>query len=233
MQRDQARGDMVRLGIELSDCQSELARSRNDAAAAQRRAEAAQQRRGEVSAARANAEQEIAEAMEQQTALRQTAQAQQEDLAARRAEMAALDERLASAETIAARMAHELQEHCRAAFSPGPAARVSGAGTGTAGVADGGTSTAGRIAPRGKAAARSAQARRWNGNSTATRVRAAQVDDALRQARQKLGDFREERSQLEIERARNESEREHLRAILHRRTQRAARRPDRRTARAA
>ena len=45
----------------------------------------------------------------------------------------------------------------------------------------------------------------------ATRVRSAQVDDTLRMARQKLGDFREERSKLEIERARNESEREHLR----------------------
>ena len=45
----------------------------------------------------------------------------------------------------------------------------------------------------------------------ATRVRSTQVDDALRMARQKLGDFREERSKLEIERARNDSEREHLR----------------------
>ncbi len=49
LQRDQARGDMVRLGIELSDCQGQLARFRNDAAAAQRRAEAAQHRRGEIS----------------------------------------------------------------------------------------------------------------------------------------------------------------------------------------
>ncbi len=110
LQRDQARGDMVRLGIELSDCQTELARLRNDAAAAQRRAEAAQQRRGEVSNARTGAEQEIVQAMEQQITLRQTAQAKQEELASRRAEMAALAERLASAETIAARITHELQE---------------------------------------------------------------------------------------------------------------------------
>jgi chromosome segregation protein len=44
-----------------------------------------------------------------------------------------------------------------------------------------------------------------------TRIRSTQVDDALRMARQKLGDFREERSKHEIERARNDSEREHLR----------------------
>src|SRR4029077_8554007 len=110
LRRAQGGGDMVRLGIELSDCQTELARLRNDATIAQRRAEAAQHRHGEVSSAKAGAEQEIARAMEQQIELRQTAQAKQEDLAGRRAEMAALAERLASAETIAARMTHELQE---------------------------------------------------------------------------------------------------------------------------
>jgi len=44
-----------------------------------------------------------------------------------------------------------------------------------------------------------------------TRTRSAQVDDALRMSRQKLGNFREERGKHEIERARNDSEREHLR----------------------
>jgi chromosome segregation ATPase len=57
LRRDQARGDMVRISMELSSCQTELARLRNDAAAAQKRAEAAQLRRGEVSNARAAAEQ--------------------------------------------------------------------------------------------------------------------------------------------------------------------------------
>ena len=42
-------------------------------------------------------------------------------------------------------------------------------------------------------------------------MRSTQVDDALRMARQKLGDLREERSKHEIERARNDAEREHLR----------------------
>jgi chromosome segregation protein len=111
LQREQAQGDMVRMGIELSDCQSQLIRLRNDAAAAQRRAEAAQQRRGEISTAKDAAEQEIAQSMEQQVSLRQSAQAKQEDLASRRAEMATLSERLTSAESIAARMQHELKEH--------------------------------------------------------------------------------------------------------------------------
>jgi chromosome segregation protein len=210
LQRDQARGDMVRLGIDLSDCQIELARLRNDAAAAQRRAEAAQHRRGEVSSAREGTEQEIAQAMEQQITLRQTAATKQEDLASRRAEMAALAERLASAEMIAARMAHELQELV---------ARRSALVLQHDSLVQEQNQLAGQTAEHQKQVeslrteklrleARGAEMER---EFDATRVRSTQVDDALRMARQKLGDFREERSKLEIERARNESEREHLR----------------------
>jgi chromosome segregation protein len=210
LQRDQARGDMVRLGIELSDCQTELARLRNDASAAQRRAEAAQHRHGEVSSARAGAEQEIAQAMEHQIALRQTAQAKQEDLASRRAEMAALAERLASAETIAARMAHELQELVarRAALLLQHESLVNEQGQLTAQIAEHQRQVESLRAEKLRLEARGAEMDR---EFDATRVRSTLVDDTLRQARQKLGDFREERSKIEIERARNESEREHLR----------------------
>ncbi len=210
LQRDQARGDMVRLGIELSDCQNELGRLRNDATAAQRRAEAAQHRRGEVSSARAGAEQEIAQAMEQQIALRQTAQAKQEDLAARRAEMAALAERLASAETIAARMAHELQEIVarRTALVLQRDSLVQEQEQLASQTAEHQRQVESLRAEKLRLEARGAEMEREFDD---TRVRSTQVDDTLRMARQKLGDFREERSKLEIERARNESEREHLR----------------------
>jgi chromosome segregation protein len=210
LQRDQARGDMVRLGIELSDCQSELARLRNGAAVAQRRAEAAQHRRGEVSSARAGAEQEIAQAMEQQITLRQTAQARQEDLASRRAEMAALAERLSSAETIAARMAHELQEIIarRSALVLQHDSLVQEQEQLAAQTAEHHRQVESLRAEKVRLEARGAEMER---EFDATRVRSTEVDDTLRMARQKLGDFREERSKLEIERARNESEREHLR----------------------
>jgi chromosome segregation protein len=210
LQRDQARGDMVRLGIDLSDCQTELARLRNDATVAQRRAESAQHRRGEVSSARAGAEQEIAQAMEQQILLRQTAQAKQEDLASRRAEMAALAERLASAETIAARMAHELQELVarRSALVLQHDSLVQEQEQLAAQTAEHQRQVESLRAEKLRLEALGAEMER---EFDATRVRSTQVDDTLRQARQKLGDFREERSKLEIERARNESEREHLR----------------------
>ncbi len=210
LQRDQARGDMVRLGMELSACQTELGRLRNDAATAQRRADAAQQRRGEVSAARATAEEEVVRAMEQQATLRQDAQAKQEDLAARRAEMATLAERLASAETLAARMAQELQD-----FTARRTALV--------------LQHDSLLQEQQQLAEQTAEHRRqvetlgaekirletlgaeMDREFSETRVRSTQADDALRMARQKLGDFREERSRHEIERARNDSEREHLR----------------------
>jgi chromosome segregation protein len=210
LQRDQARGDMVRLGIELSDCQIELARFRNDATIAQRRAEAAQHRHGEISSAKAGAEQEIAHAMEQQIALRQTAQAKQEDLAARRAEMAALAERLASAEAIGARMTHELQELAarRSALLLQHESLVNEQQQLATQIAEYHRQVESLRAEKLRLEARGAEMEQ---EYDATRVRSAQVDDALRMARQKLGDFREERSKLEIERARNESEREHLR----------------------
>jgi chromosome segregation protein len=210
LQRDQARGDMVRLGIELSDCQTELARLRNDAKAAQRRAESAQHSRGEVSSARAETEQEIARAMEQQITLRQTAQAKQEDLASRRAEMATLAERLASAETIAARMAHELQEILgrRSALVQQQESLVQEQEQLASQTAEHHRQVESLRAEKLRLEARGAEMEK---EFDATRVRSTQVDDALRQARQKLGDYREERSKLEIERARNESEREHLR----------------------
>jgi chromosome segregation protein len=210
LQRDQARGDMVRLEIELHDCQAELAKLRTGATAAQQRAEAAQLKRGEISNAREQAEQEIALGMEQQIALRQTAQARQEELATRRAEMAGLAERLASAETIAARIAHELQELV--------ARRQALVLQHDSLIAEQGQLATQTAEHQKQVASLREEKLRLEAHGTElekefedTRIRAAQMDDTLRHARQKLGDFREQRSKLEIERARNDSEREHLR----------------------
>ena len=210
LQRDQAQGDMVRLGIDLSDCQSELARLRQDATTAQRRAEAAQQQRVQALSARTAAEQEITEAVERQAALRQSAQAKQEDLAARRAEAAALAERLASAETIATRIAHELQELAtrRAALVLQQEALEREQGQLAAQTVEHQRQVESLRAEKQRLEARGDQMEQ---ELSDTRTRSAQADDTLRMARQKLGDFREERSKLEIERARNDSEREHLR----------------------
>ena len=210
LQRDQARGDTVRLEVELSSCQTELGRFRKEAVAAQQRAETAQQKRGQVSDARAAAEQEIAQAMEQQLALRQNAQAKQEDLAARRAEMATLAERLASAEAIAARMAHELQEFSarRAALLLQQDSLLREQEQLLAQTTEHQRQVESLRTEKQRLEARGVEMEK---EFDQTRVRATQVDDALRTTRQKLGDFREERSKHEVDRARNDSEREHLR----------------------
>ena len=210
LQRDQARSDMVRLGIDLSDCQSELARLRNDAAAAGRRAEAAQSKRGETSNARAAAELEIAETMDRQSTLRQSALAKQEDVSARRAEIAALSERLASAESVAARMQQELNELAsrRATLVLQHDSLAHEQSELAAQIAEHQARVESLRAEKLRLETRGTELER---EFDATRVRAVGVDDALRQARQRLGDFREERGKLEIEQARNESEREHLR----------------------
>jgi chromosome segregation protein len=210
LQRDQARGDMVRLEIELRDCQTELARLRNGAAVAQQRAEGAQSKRGEISSARAQAELDIAQAMEQQVALRQTAQARQEELATRRAEMAGLAERLASAETIAARIAHELQELVarRQALVLQHDSLIAEQGQLATQTGEHQKQVASLRTEKVRLEARGTELEK---EFEDTRIRATQMDDTLRHGRQKLGDFREQRSKLEIERARNDSEREHLR----------------------
>jgi chromosome segregation protein len=210
LQRDQARGDMVRLSMDLSSCQTELTRLRNDAASSQKRAEAAQQRRAEVSAARAAADLEIVQAMEQQNALRHTAQAKQEDLAAKRAEMAALSERLGSAETFAARIAQELQDLTarRSALVLQNDSLRQEQSQLTQQIGEYQRQVESLRTEKLRLESRGAEMDR---EFNETRTRATKVDDSLRMARQKLGDFREERSKHEIERARNDSEREHLR----------------------
>jgi len=210
LQRDQAQGDMVRLGIELSDCQSELSHLRQEVGAAQRRAEAAQQLRTQALSARAAAEQQIAESVERQAALRQSAQAKQEDLAERRAEAATLAERLASAQTIATRIAHELQELVarRAALVQQREALEREQEQLSAQTAEHQRQVESLRAEKQRLEARGDEMER---ELNETRTRSTEADDTLRMARQKLGDFREERSKLEIERARNDSEREHLR----------------------
>jgi chromosome segregation protein len=210
LQRDQARGDMVRLEIDLHDCQAELGKLRTGANAAQQRAEAAQLKRGEISDARAQAEQEIAQGMEQQIALRQTAQARQEELATRRAEMAGLAERLSSAETIATRIAHELQELLarRQTLMLQHDTLIAEQGQLATQTAEHQKQVASLRQEKLRLEARGAELEK---EFEDTRIRAAQMDDTLRHGRQKLGDFREQRSKLEIERAKNDSEREHLR----------------------
>jgi chromosome segregation protein len=210
LQRDQARGDMIRLSLDLSTCQKELARLRDEVKSAQSRAASAQQRRTDVLTSRTAAEAEIEQAAAQQAMLRQNAQANQEELTARRAGHAALAERLAGAESLAARLDQELQELLarRGALLVQQDSLEHEHESLAAQTAEHQWQVESLRAEKRRLEARGSELDR---EFDQTRVRATQLDDALRMARQKLGDLRETRSQREIERARNDSEREHLR----------------------
>ncbi|MBI3669590.1 MAG: chromosome segregation protein SMC, partial [Acidobacteria bacterium] len=209
-QRDQARAELARLGMELAACQNELARLRNEVQAARRRAEQARQQHTQASESRTAAEAEAAEASDCLTTLRQLIAAQQEEVSRRRAEMAMLAERLSTAESLSARMAEDRRElREREATLREQQAALSGERQ----ELESQTLEQHRQVEtlrteKARLESRKAELEReWE----QARVRTTQVDDALRMARQKLGDLREDRSRHEVERARNDAERDHLR----------------------
>ncbi len=187
-----------------------MLRLKEEVAGAQGRAERAQQQLAEATSSRVNAEQAIAAASEQLTQIRQLAETQQQDLGQKREEMAKLAERLATAELLANRLEEERREAMRRTEE-------------LRGQQHSLALERGQLESESAEQARrveslQAEKERLEGRKVAleteweqARVRSLQVDDALRTARQKLSDLREERGRLEVERARNDSERSHLR----------------------
>jgi chromosome segregation protein len=208
--RDQARADLARLSTELTSRQTELDRLRKEVNAARQRAETALARHAEATRARATAETEAATAAERLIVLRQEIATQQEEMAVRRAEAATLAERLASAEAIAERLAaseHEMRERELAVREQlAGLEREQNELTSQTGEHERQVGSLREEKTRLETL-RVALEQEWE----QARVRTVEVDDALRMARQTLGDLREERGKHEIERARNDADREYLR----------------------
>ena len=168
---------------------------------------------------------------EQLVSLRQTAAGAAGRTGRRRAEEAAiLAERLSSAETFAARLTKSCHEAAGArATALSDAARRARCRTATAVAAQSAEHSA-RVESLRAEKERLETRRRaqWSRNGSKRASRTAQVDDdAAHGAPESSATSATERSRHEIERARNESEREHLRESCVERTQRAARRSDR------
>jgi chromosome segregation protein len=209
-QRDQARAELARLGMELAACQNEIAGLRNEVQSARRRAEQARQQHSQATQSRTATENEMAQAIEGLASLRQLIEAHQEELAARRAEAATLAERLSSAEALAARLAEDqraLRER-EASLREQQAALHSEQEELSSHTAEQQCQVETLRAERASLESRKIELEReWE----QARVRTVELDDALRTSRQKLGDLREERGRHEIDRARNDADREHLR----------------------
>jgi chromosome segregation protein len=208
--RDQAQTELTRVERQLAECGSEIVRLHQEHEAAQQRVEAARGRREQAVAARTSAEAGQREAGERVASLREAIKQHQEEVAGRRAELAAVAERLANAQMIAQRLLEEWREatnRCASLTEQKSAVEQERAEL------EAGTTQLAQQLDRLRANKQRLEARRtqleqeWE----MARVRAVEVEDALRLARQRLGDLREERSKHEIEQARNESDRQHLR----------------------
>ena len=209
-QRDQARADFARAAQHLAAEREEIERLHADAEAARERAGRARQAHAEAIRSRATAETESAEAAEKLAALRRDFQALQERVVARREELATMAERLASAETVERRLADEIAQSEERLHSLGErhavllqerAALESSCGDLARQVEDLRGEKV-RLEER-----KTALEKEWD----EARARAGQIDETLRGRRQALDELRAERGQRQIEKARNDADRDYLR----------------------
>jgi chromosome segregation protein len=207
---EQTQSDLARLGLSLTVCQNDLAHIRKEMDAAQQRALLAQMQHQLAASSRAEAESETARLTEEVAQLRNAVQAERDELATAKAELATMNERLASAEAIS----HRLQEE-RAELDRREAAlrqQEASISEETAAMAKQSEELTKQLETLCVEKARLAELQtqleqEWDD----ARVRVAQLEDHLRMARQSLQEMREERGKFEIEKARNDSDRQHLR----------------------
>ena len=207
---EQMQADLARLGLELTLCQGELARFRQDAEQARIRAERAKHQLAAAAVSRAEAEAESSRLAEELVHMRGSVQAEQNELASGRAELAAMNERLAAAEAISARLREERTELERreAALRQQEAAVNDEAAALVRQSEELSQQLVGLRAEKLRLETRQHELEQeWESG----RTRLTQMEDRLRMARQTLLDAREQRSHAEVERARNDSDRQHLR----------------------
>jgi chromosome segregation protein len=202
--------ELARLGLELSVCQNELARLRRDADEAQARAERAKQQHEAAALSRAEAEAEGNRRMEELVQLRGSVQTQQNDLAEARAELAAMSERLSAAEAHVARLLEERTELERRAAALRQ--QESSITDETAALAKQNEELAQQLeALRSEKLRLQTRQNELEAEWDAKRTRLGQMEDTLRTGRQSLQEVREQRGHVEVEHARNDSDRRHLR----------------------
>jgi chromosome segregation protein len=210
LRHEQTQSDLARLGLELTVCQSELTRLRKEIESVQQRTLLAQAQHQAAASSRAEAEAESVRLTEEVTQLRRAVQTAGDELATARAELATMNERLASAEAIATRLQEERAdlERREAALRQQEAS------------IDEETSAMARQTEemtqqlqilRAEKVRLEENQKQMEQEWDAARTRVTQAEDHLRMARQNLQEMREERGKFEIEKARNDSDRHHLR----------------------
>ncbi len=202
--------ELARLGLELTVCQNELLRLRKDCEEARMRAERAKNQHATAAVSRAEAETESARLVEQLAHLRASVQTEQNELASSRAELAALSERLAAAEAVAARLQEERAELDRR--ETGLRQQQSSISDETAALAKHSEELSQQLEGlRGEKLRLEVRQRQLEQEWDGGRTRVGQMEDQLRLGRQSLQELREQRSHAEVDHARNDSDRQHLR----------------------
>jgi chromosome segregation protein len=207
---EQTQSDLARLGLDLSVCQTELASVRAEIEAVERRALAAQSQHQAAASSRAEAEAESARLTEQLAELRKAVQTEGEELATAKAELATMNERLASAEAISTRLQEERSElERREAALRQQEASINEETVAMACQTE--EMTRQLEVLRGEKIRLDARQKELEQEWDDARNRVTQAEDHLRMARQALQEMRDERGKFEIEKARNDSDRNHLR----------------------
>ncbi len=202
--------ELARLGLELTVCQNELSSVRHEVASARQRAEHAKNQHAAAALSRAEAEAESTRLAEELVQLRGSIQTEQNKAASGRAELAAMNERLSAAEALAARLREERAElERREAALRQQVASISDE---TAGLARQSEELAQPLEGlRGEKVRLEGRQRELEQEWDAARTSVTQLEDHLRMGRQSLQELREQRSHAEVDRAKNDSDREHLR----------------------
>jgi len=208
--RDQVRAEFARVEQRLAAEREDISHLHGEAEAARERAAKARLDHEEALRLRAAAEAESAAAAEKLALLRRDFQALQEQVAARREELAAMSERLGSAEAAEQRHAEEVRlahERIDALRQQKRMLAEERAGLESSCQQLAGQVTTLREEKLRLEERKGAFEKEWD----EARMRTAELEEALRGKRQSLEELRSERGQRQIEKARNDADRDYLR----------------------
>jgi chromosome segregation protein len=209
-QRDEAGRELSRVERQFAAERGEILRLRAEAEAARERAEQARREHAEALQSRATAETQAAAATEQLALLRLEVQQIQERVTAHRTDLAAVAERFTIAESVERGLVDEISQ--AEAQVSSLRQRQSALSAERAGIESScaALSTQAEDLRREKTRLeehKAALEKEWD----EARSRSGQIEEALRERRQSLDELRAERSQRQIEKARNDADRDYLR----------------------
>jgi chromosome segregation protein len=207
---EQSQSELARLGLDLTVCQSELARVRREIETVQQRAAQAKLQHEAAAKSRSEAEAESAHLTAEVSQLRGAVQAEQDELSAAKADFAAMHERLGLAEAMAKRLEEERADLERRELALRQ--QEESISEETAAMARQSEELTQQLSVLRAEKIRLEEKQKeleleWD----AGRTRVTQAEDHLRMARQTLQEMRDARGKFEIEKARNDSDRAHLR----------------------